>query len=140
MGLYVALEGAVSSVDNARFNRCTLGGAVGGRAGAGVCNSSCVTHPAMTDAEMACCQKMAGDCDMGSGNHSCCRDTMHRAPQHFIRPARLTIGSQSDVPLIAIAHRDVHDEISSDQNDAGFQLRVYPPGSLPLPLNSILRI
>jgi hypothetical protein len=136
MGLYVALEGAVSSVVMMRGSIAVLLAVLWVAAPV----LACVTHPAMTDAEMACCQKMAGDCDMGSGNHSCCRDTMHRAPQHFIRPARLTIGSQSDVPLIAIAHGDVHDEISSDQNDAGFRLRVYPPGSLPLPLNSILKI
>jgi hypothetical protein len=29
----------------------------------------------MTDAEMACCKKMAGNCDMGTGNHSCCNTT-----------------------------------------------------------------
>jgi len=30
----------------------------------------------MTDAEMACCEKMAGHCDMGTGNHSCCKTTV----------------------------------------------------------------
>jgi hypothetical protein len=30
----------------------------------------------MTDAEMACCKKMAGNCDMGPGNHSCCKTTV----------------------------------------------------------------
>jgi hypothetical protein len=34
----------------------------------------------MTDAEMACCKKMAGNCDMGTGNHSCCKTTV-RTPQ-----------------------------------------------------------
>jgi hypothetical protein len=30
----------------------------------------------MTDAEMACCKKMAGNCDMGTGKHSCCKTTI----------------------------------------------------------------
>jgi hypothetical protein len=37
---------------------------------------SCLPTPAMTDAEMACCKKMAGNCDMGPGNHSCCKTTV----------------------------------------------------------------
>ena len=36
---------------------------------------TCLPTPAMTDAEMACCKKMAGNCDMGAGNHSCCKTT-----------------------------------------------------------------
>jgi len=31
----------------------------------------------MTEPEMACCKKMAGKCDMGSGQHSCCDQTVH---------------------------------------------------------------
>ena len=38
---------------------------------------ACLPTPAMTDAEMACCKKMAGNCDMGAGNHSCCRTRMN---------------------------------------------------------------
>lgn len=38
---------------------------------------TCLPTPAMTDAEMACCKKMAGNCDMGAGNHSCCKTTMN---------------------------------------------------------------
>jgi hypothetical protein len=41
---------------------------------------ACLPNPSMTDAEMACCKKMAGDCDMGTGNHSCCKTTVS-APQ-----------------------------------------------------------
>src|ERR1700693_2021228 len=37
---------------------------------------SCLPTPSMTDAEMACCKKMAGNCDMGTGNHSCCNTTV----------------------------------------------------------------
>jgi hypothetical protein len=31
----------------------------------------------MTEPEMACCKKMAGKCDMGAGQHSCCEQTVH---------------------------------------------------------------
>ena len=31
----------------------------------------------MTEPEMACCKKMAGKCDMGTGQHSCCEQTAH---------------------------------------------------------------
>jgi len=31
----------------------------------------------MTKPEMACCKKMAGKCDMGMGQHSCCDQTAH---------------------------------------------------------------
>lgn len=37
---------------------------------------ACLPTPNMTDAEMACCKKMAGNCDMGAGNHSCCKITV----------------------------------------------------------------
>jgi hypothetical protein len=41
---------------------------------------TCLPAPSTTDAEMACCKKMAGNCDMGTGNHSC-RKTAVSAPQ-----------------------------------------------------------
>ena len=37
---------------------------------------SCLPTSSMTDSEMACCKKMAGNCDMGTGNHSCCKTTV----------------------------------------------------------------
>jgi hypothetical protein len=99
---------------------------------------ACMPTAAMTDAEMACCQKMGGDCDMGTGNHACCKDTMYRAPS----VAAVAQASQTDVPLVALATismDDVSDEILVQQNGAGFRLSVFPPGSSPLALNSILR-
>jgi hypothetical protein len=40
---------------------------------------ACLPPATMTDAEMACCKNMAGHCDMGSGQHSCCKDTIDRS-------------------------------------------------------------
>ena len=31
----------------------------------------------MSEPEMACCKKMAGKCEMGTGQHSCCDQTVH---------------------------------------------------------------
>jgi hypothetical protein len=40
---------------------------------------ACVPNPSMTRAEMECCRKMAGNCDMGNGNHKCCNVTVNRS-------------------------------------------------------------
>jgi hypothetical protein len=34
---------------------------------------ACLPTHQMTQAEMACCKKMAGDCQMGSAQHPCCK-------------------------------------------------------------------
>jgi hypothetical protein len=34
---------------------------------------ACLPNPQMTQAEMACCKKMAGNCQMGAGHHPCCK-------------------------------------------------------------------
>jgi len=34
---------------------------------------ACLPNQGMTRAEMACCKKMAGDCQMGAGQHPCCK-------------------------------------------------------------------
>jgi hypothetical protein len=42
---------------------------------------ACVPNSGMTAAEMECCKKMAGNCDMGGLNQKCCDMTVnHSAP------------------------------------------------------------
>lgn len=41
---------------------------------------ACLPNSQMTAEEMACCRKMAGNCDMGVGQHPCCKNVV-RAPQ-----------------------------------------------------------
>lgn len=97
---------------------------------------ACVPKAAMTDAEMACCQKMGGECDMGAGNHACCKESMHRAPGVAVVAQNLQI----DAPLVAIAAiADVYDETFTEHDGGNFFVHVGLPG-LPLELNSILRI
>ena len=100
---------------------------------------ACVPNAAMTDAEMACCQKMGGHCDMGTGNHACCRDIMRRAPSVAV----MAQNSQIVVTLVATATvsiGDVYGEIFVEQNGAGFPFSFGLQGNSPLALNFILRI
>ncbi|HLZ12431.1 MAG TPA: hypothetical protein VKP58_07585 [Candidatus Acidoferrum sp.] len=39
----------------------------------------CLPNSSMTAAEMECCQKMAGNCDMGGGEHKCCDATVNQS-------------------------------------------------------------
>jgi hypothetical protein len=97
---------------------------------------ACVPNAAMTDAEMACCQEMGGHCDMGAGNHACCKDSMHRAPGVAVVAQSL----QVDAHVVAIAAAaDISAEIFTEHDGREFLVHVAPPG-LPLELNSILRI
>jgi hypothetical protein len=97
---------------------------------------ACVPKAAMTDAEMACCQTMGGDCDMGVGNHACCKDSMHRAPGAAVVAQSL----QMDVQLVAIAAvADIYAEVFHEYGGGDFLVHAGPLG-LPLELNSILRI
>ena len=36
---------------------------------------ACLPNSSMTPAEMDCCKRMAGNCDMGGSNHKCCGTT-----------------------------------------------------------------
>ena len=40
---------------------------------------ACLPNASMTQPEMACCKKMAGNCTMGSPDHPCCK-TLKAAP------------------------------------------------------------
>ncbi len=100
---------------------------------------ACVPTAAMTDAEMACCKKMGGDCDMGVGNHSCCRHTMNRAPE-VADVVKVTQSLQVDVALVAIATSEpLCREVFTEYDGVSFLEHPSPPG-LVLELNSILRI
>src|SRR2546430_12746950 len=41
---------------------------------------ACLPTQGMTQAEMACCKKMAGDCQKGAGQHPCCKTSVNRTP------------------------------------------------------------
>ena len=89
----------------------------------------------MTDAEMACCKKMAGNCDMGAGNHSCCKTTVS-TPQ-LAAIVQSPQAHQSDglvaVPTVFV---DAHASLTSEVVlVVPSPIPISPPGS-----QSILRI
>ena len=95
---------------------------------------ACLPNPRMTAAEMACCKRMAGDCHMGTTQHSCCK-TAANAPQAAsiqsslrIQPSVSVVAAIEIVPVLPVPEADsVHVRLG------------LPPPALP-GLNSILRI
>jgi hypothetical protein len=95
---------------------------------------ACIPKSAMTQAEMECCKKMAGDCHMGSRNHPCCEKNVDQ-------PSAVAAIQQSHVthPVLAVAVLDV----ASVQPTAGFEfvaVKFDSPPHSPPSLNSPLRI
>ena len=41
---------------------------------------ACLPTQGMTQAEMDCCKKMAGDCQKGAGQHPCCKTSVNVTP------------------------------------------------------------
>ena len=98
---------------------------------------TCRLKPAaMTDAEMACCKKMAGECDMGSGNHSCCQHTISATPT----VATAVRSSQPDLLALARTSADIYGEFSLKHYDEALQRSAHAPETSPLDLKLILRI
>jgi hypothetical protein len=97
---------------------------------------ACLPTAAMTDAEMACCKKMAGECDMGSGNHSCCQHTISATPT----VATAVQSSQPDLLALAKTTADIYGEFSPEHYDEALQRTACAPETAPLDLKLILRI
>jgi hypothetical protein len=89
----------------------------------------------MTEAEMACCKKMAGDCHMGVGKHPCCKTvTSGDVPVATLQP---TTHVQPSFAVVALIH--VQEEIPLAEFALTQANRGLPPPAPP-GLTSILRI
>jgi len=94
---------------------------------------ACVPTAAMTDAEMACCKKMAGNCDMGAGNHSCCNTTVNTS-----QAVTTTVQNpQAQLPFIVVAvllsfHSPTADVSSEGICFAHSSIPISPPGLQPI--------
>ena len=96
---------------------------------------ACLPNSQMTDAEIACCKKMVGDCHMGTGQHPCCK-TVANAPQPVvsiqsisqIQPCVAVIAQIAMIPAPLIAQAEA----------MPMGLGLPPPA--PPDLHSILRI
>jgi hypothetical protein len=97
---------------------------------------SCLPTAAMTQSEMACCKKMAGNCTMGSSEHPCCKTltsapTQERAINRIaiqVQPCALSAALMSSMPSDPIANS----RLTIDPNG-------LPPPAPP-DLNTVLRI
>jgi hypothetical protein len=90
----------------------------------------------MNDAEMACCKKMAGNCDMGAGDHSCCKDTMNQAKT--VPAVMRTVQAHVPAVLIVVSHLSVGSSVDGARENfraARLATPISPPD-----LISILRI
>jgi hypothetical protein len=97
---------------------------------------ACLPSPAMTDAEMACCKKMAGNCDMGAGNHSCCKTTLNSVPASAAVPNHPVLHAAFVlVPVSVVPAEVAHDCFFANSGFTYFCLASSPPG-----FPSILRI
>jgi hypothetical protein len=94
---------------------------------------ACLRSAAMTDAEMACCKKMAGNCEMGAGNHSCCNTTMNTS-QAVTATAQ---NPQVQLPVVIVAvllsfHSSSADGSSEGVHVAHSSIPISPPGLQPI--------
>jgi hypothetical protein len=97
---------------------------------------ACLPTQGMTQAEMDCCKKMAGDCQKGAGQHPCCRTSVNRTPT-VAKVERNVSQIQPDVPAALLETSSLFEPVlSRAPNREKFGL---PPPALPA-LNSILRI
>jgi hypothetical protein len=97
---------------------------------------ACLPTQGMTQAEMDCCKKMAGDCQKGAGQHPCCKTTVNRMPtvakverdaSHIQPQVAKTVLETALLPEPPLSH------VSESE-----KLGLPPPA--PPALNSILRI
>ena len=82
---------------------------------------------------MECCKKMAGNCDMGGGNHKCCTTTANRA-----NPTPFTVHNFFQHDFEAIVVRSVNLPESTPSATASFSpaaITPSPPGA-----TTVLRI
>jgi hypothetical protein len=96
---------------------------------------ACLPTSTMTQAEMECCKKMAGDCHMGARNHPCCEKSANQPEPvatlqkthvlHAVFTVAMSVVQTTDLPTLNVEHH-------------GLALGLPPPS--PPNLSSILRI
>jgi len=96
---------------------------------------ACLPNPQMTAAEMACCKKMGEDCQMGIGQHPCCK-TIARTPQPV---ASIQPIAQFNAPVAVVAEIVISPVPSFAEGEA-VQAHLGLPPPAPPGLRSILRI
>lgn len=96
---------------------------------------ACLPNTHMTDAEMACCKKMAGDCHMGVGKHPCCKTvTSADVPVATLQP------TSHVQPIIAVVLLEIRFQPEPTADGEFIQANLGLPPPAPPGLTSILRI
>ena len=89
---------------------------------------ACLPNASMTPAEMECCKKMAGNCDMSGGHHKCCNTTInHVAPNLIVvhspvphEPALAVIrDTHFDVPQLALLSKTASSSVTMSPSPPG---------------------
>ncbi len=85
---------------------------------------ACLPNSSMTRAEMDCCKKMAGNCEMGGSNHKCCDTTAN----HSASPATIVQSSALHVffPLL----------LGASQFNMAFPHTIEPPLTTSFPTSA----
>ena len=97
---------------------------------------ACLPSQGMTQAEMACCKKMAGDCQKGAGQHPCCKTSVNVTPT--VAKVELNVSQiQPEVPAALLETAFSFEPVFSQKPDSE-KLGLPPPA--PPGLTSILRI
>jgi hypothetical protein len=97
---------------------------------------ACLPTQSMTQAEMDCCKKMAGDCQKGAAQHPCCKTTVNRTPT--VAKVESNVSQiQPDVPVALLETAFSFELVLSCPPDSE-KLGLPPPA--PPALNSTLRI
>jgi hypothetical protein len=97
---------------------------------------ACLPTQGMTQAEMDCCKKMAGDCQKGAGQHPCCKTAVNRTPK-VAKVERNISPIQPDVSAALLETACLFEPVFSRAPNSE-KLGLPPPG--PPGLTSILRI
>ena len=97
---------------------------------------ACLPTQGMTQAEMACCKKMAGDCQKGAGQHPCCETSVNRTPS--VAKIEGNISQVQPYVSATLLETALLPEPTLSHVSDSEKLGLPPPA--PPALNSILRI
>ena len=98
---------------------------------------ACLPNPQMTSAEMECCKKMAGDCQMGNAQHPCCKTVSSAPTQAALVRVQPAAHAPANVAVIATVR---FDQTSLTAEGSSQQMLLGLPPPAPPGSNSILRI
>lgn len=97
---------------------------------------ACLPSQEMTQAEMACCKKMAGDCHMGVGQHPCCKTSV--SPNAPVATIQRTSPHIQPYVVAILLHTILFLTTVLQATPSRENLGLPPPA--PPALNSVLRI